>query len=79
MKTLYLVLSIFLTVLILILAFENIAAQCNNLHFLFFQISPNPTITALAVAVIGVLTGFCYHAFIVKAFEEPEDTAEDAF
>ena len=79
MKALYLSLSVILTVLILILAFENITADCQQILFLFFPIKSNPTFLTFGVAVLGILTGMVYHAFLNKTLEEPEENADDAF
>lgn len=69
MKAFYLTGSIILTVLILILAFGNVGAQCNQLIFFFFPVDQNPTIIFLGLAVIGIITGLFYHAFIGKVLE----------
>lgn len=78
MKALYLTLSIIFTVLILLLAFGNIAAQCSGVNFLFFQVQSNPTIIFLGVGVLGILTGMFYHAFIHRIFDTtPEEDEAD--
>lgn len=69
MKAFYLTGSIIFTVLILILAFGNVSAQCGQLVFFFFPVKQNPTIVFLALAVIGIITGLFYHAFIGKMLE----------
>ncbi|MBD3330840.1 hypothetical protein GF354_04915 [Candidatus Peregrinibacteria bacterium] len=79
MKAFYLGGSIIFTALILILAFENISAQCSNLHFLFFPIQSNPTVVALGIAVIGILTGALYHAFMVRVLDSSEDEDYESF
>lgn len=79
MKALYLTGSIIFTVLILILAFENIGAQCSNLNFFFYPILSSPTIVFLGLAAIGVITGALYHAFIAKVFETGESDDEQDF
>ncbi len=78
MKALYLTLSIIFTTLILILAFGNIGAICNNVNFLFFPVRMNTTSLSLIVAVLGMITGACYHAFIVRvlATSDEEDEAD---
>lgn len=77
MKGIYLALSIIFTVIVLVLSFENISAQCSNLNLLFFPIRSNPTIVLLGTAVVGVITGMFYHAFLAKVFEtSPEDEDE---
>ncbi len=77
MKALYLTLSIILTVLLLVVAFGNIDAQCSQLHFLFYAVDSNPTIVVLAIAVIGVLTGASYHAFIGRVLDSGDDEDDD--
>ncbi|MDA1061288.1 MAG: hypothetical protein O3B47_05890 [bacterium] len=79
MKALYLTLSIIFTVLILILSFGNIAAQCSQLKFLFYDVKQNPTIVFLGVAVVGIITGALYHAFLSKVLAVPEDEEEQNF
>jgi len=76
MKALYLTLSIIFTTFILIIAFENISAQCSNINFLFFPIQNNPTIVTLGVALIGIFTGASYHAFITRVLESTEEEEE---
>lgn len=76
MKAFLLTLSIVFTVLILILAFENIGSQCSNLLFLFFPVKESPTIVFLGIAVLGMITGALYHAFwnrMLATTEEEED------
>ncbi|MBD3360230.1 hypothetical protein GF366_00340 [Candidatus Peregrinibacteria bacterium] len=79
MKALYLTLSIIFTALILILAFENIGAQCSNMNFFFFPLRQNPTIVFLGIAVIGIITGLFYHAFIIRVLAGPAEDEEDVF
>jgi len=79
MKALYLTGSIILTVLILILAFGNIGAQCSNANFLWIPLQQaNPTFIVLAVAVVGILTGMLYAGFLSRVFSSsPEEEDED--
>lgn len=64
MKAIYLTGSIIFTVLILILAFENIQSTCSNIKFLFYPVNVGPTMIIMGVAVIGMITGALYHSFI---------------
>lgn len=77
MKAFYLTASIIFTVLILVLAFGNIGAQCSNLVFFFYPIKQNPTIVVLGMAVIGIITGALYHGFITRVLAAPESEEED--
>lgn len=73
MKMFYLIGSVVFTVLILILAFENIGATCTNLNFFFYEVSQGPTLVILGISVIGILTGILYHAFFQKMMGPSED------
>ena len=76
MKALYLALSIIFTALILILAFENIQAQCSGMFFFFYDVKSNPTIVTLTIALLGIITGAVYHALfsrMVGTDEESDD------
>jgi uncharacterized integral membrane protein len=77
MKAFYLAGSIIFTVIILIIAFGNIQAQCAMLTFFFFPVKANPTIVILGFSVIGIITGLFYHAFIVRVLESGVDEDED--
>lgn len=79
MKALYLAGSIIFTTLILVLAFENINAQCSQINFLFYDVRFSPTFIILVVSVIGIVTGALYHAFLGKIFESAEDEENEDF
>lgn len=79
MKAFYLTASIIFTVLILILAFGNIGAQCSNTVFFFYTVDQNPTIIFLGLAILGIITGAFYHAFISNVLETPEDEKDEDF
>ena len=76
MKALYLTLSIIFTTLILILAFENISAQCSNMNFFFISVQQNPTMVILGIAVIGIFTGASYNAFISRVLASSDEEEE---
>ena len=77
MKVLYLAGSILFTALVLILSFENIGAQCSNMNFFFYPVRQSPTIVLLGMAVIGIITGSLYHAFVTRVLESPDEEDED--
>lgn len=79
MKAFYLTMSIILTVVILLLAFGNIGAQCSQLKFFFSDIRWNPTVLFLFIGVLGIITGAFYHAFLTKLFATPEDEEDEIF
>lgn len=79
MKAIYLTLSIIFTVLVLILAFENIGAQCSMLKFFFYDINQNPTLVIMSVAVIGIITGALYHAFVSRVLATSEEEEDQKF
>lgn len=79
MKAIYLTLSIIFTVVILVLSFENIGAQCSMLKFLFYDVKQNPTFVILSVAVIGIITGALYHAFVSRVLATTEEEEDQKF
>lgn len=79
MKAIYLTLSIIFTVIILVLSFENIGAQCSMLKFLFYDVKQNPTFVILSVAVIGIITGALYHAFVSRVLATTEEEEDQKF
>jgi uncharacterized integral membrane protein len=79
MKALYLTGSIIFTVTILILAFGNIGAQFSNMTFFFYSVNSSPTIIIMGIAVIGIITGMLYHAFISKVLDSTPDDEESDF
>ena len=72
MKTIYLILSVLLTAAILVIAFTNINSGCSTLTVLNYPISANPALLLLSVAVLGILTGVFYHAFIAKLLDSED-------
>ncbi|MEK7673273.1 MAG: hypothetical protein AAB373_05305 [Patescibacteria group bacterium] len=73
MKMFYLTGSLVFTVLILILAFENIGATCSFLNFFFYEVEQSPTLVILGISVIGILTGILYHAAFQKMMGSKEE------
>lgn len=78
MKAFFLTASIILTVIVLIIAFGNIGATCSDIKFLFYSVDASPTIIILGVAVLGIITGAFYHAFVSRVLDTP-DEEEEAF
>ena len=76
MKTFYIVASVFFTVLILVLSFGNVGAQCSQVVFLFYPVRENITIVTLAIAVIGVVTGAFYHALFRRITDVADEDEE---
>lgn len=79
MKALYLAGSIVFSVLILILAFGNIDSQWSGMNFFFYTVDFSPTIIILLIAVIGIITGALYHAFLSQALNTSEEEEDQEF
>ncbi|MBU2524233.1 hypothetical protein KKG71_03490 [Patescibacteria group bacterium] len=79
MKYFYLTGAILLTVVILILGFGNITAQCQQLFFFYQSVNNTIPVTFLvfAVAFLGIVTGFFYSAFLRSLVEEARSEEED--
>lgn len=75
MKMFYLVGAIFFTVLILILAFENIGGACNYLQFFFASIDPqtSPTFLMFGTAFLGAITGALYFGFLTELLKNSDE------
>lgn len=67
--------SIFFTVLILILAFENIGGSFQGFLFLFSSLpqSTSPFFVVTGIAVIGIITGIFYTGLITQLLKRDDD------
>jgi uncharacterized integral membrane protein len=79
MKAFYLTVALILTVLILVVSFENSASQCSALSFLFMRTTQNTTVVMLGIAVLGVITGFLYRSFLGLVFDSKDEEEDDDF
>ncbi len=79
MKIFYLAGSIIFTVLVLLVAFGNVGAVCNQMNFLSIPIKKSPVLVILTVAIIGMICGAMYHAFIVRVLDSGDDDESDEF
>ncbi len=79
MKIFYLVGSIIFTVLILLVAFGNVGAMCNYMNFLSIPVKQSPVLVILTVAIIGIVCGAMYHAFVVRVLDSGDDDESDEF
>lgn len=79
LKYLYLVGALVTTVIIFIIAFENIQAICVDMVIFFTSVSTSTTPTMLIfwIAALGILCGFFYHGLIHSLFTKKEDEDED--
>ncbi len=78
LRTFFLTGSIVLLIIILIVAFQNIQAQCNFVTFFFFSIESNtsPTIMILIVSFIGIITGAFLMGLIMSFLSKEEEYDE---
>ena len=78
LRTFFLSGSIVLTIIILIIAFQNIQAQCNFITFFFFAAdsSMSPTLMIFAVSLVGVIAGMLYMGLIMSFISREEDDDE---
>ncbi|KKP37564.1 MAG: hypothetical protein UR28_C0029G0046 [Candidatus Peregrinibacteria bacterium GW2011_GWF2_33_10] len=79
MLILFILLSAAFSVLILILAFENIAAQCNYLQFFLAPISATTSITFLifGVAFLGIIAGASYAGLVWAIFSKNGNSEDE--
>ncbi len=78
MKFIYLAGSIILTVIILILGFENVQGQCNFISIFLTDLAPSiaPTFLFFGFAALGILTGMFYSAFISTLLKQSSDEGD---
>lgn len=78
LRTFFLSGSIVLTIIILIVAFQNIQAQCNFVTFFFFEADSGtaPTFLVFAVSLVGIITGMLYMGLIMSFISKDEDDEE---
>ncbi len=79
MRVLYLVGSIISFVVVLVLAFENIQASCNQLNFFFWELNSSiaPTFVLFGAAIIGMITGGFLTLLATSVLSEPEEDEDD--
>ncbi|MFC1600362.1 hypothetical protein ACFL3T_05010 [Patescibacteria group bacterium] len=78
LRTFFLSGSIVLTIIVLIIAFQNIQAMCNFVTFFFFSVDSgtSPTIMIFVVALLGILTGMMYMGLMMSFLSKEEDDGE---
>jgi len=78
LRTFFLSGSIVLTIIVLIVAFQNIQAMCNFVTFFFFSIESktSPTIMIFVVAILGIITGMMYMGLLMSFLSKEEDDDE---
>ena len=77
MKGFFITGSIIFTVLILIVAFENIAGACQGFLFLFtsFPQSTSPFFIVIGIAALGGITGIFYSGLINQLLKKDDEEA----
>lgn len=81
MKVFSLVASVLLSVLILIIAFENIQAQLNFITVLFWELPTtfSPTFFILGISALGMVTGAFMCSLFRSIFSDSDEDEEDNF
>jgi hypothetical protein len=67
--------SIVLVVIILIVAFQNIGAQCNFITYFFFAVdaSTPPTVLIFIISLLGIFTGVMLMGLVLSLMSKEED------
>jgi len=78
LRTFFLTGSIVLVVIILIVAFQNIGAQCNFITYFFFGVdaSTPPTILIFIISLLGMFTGIMLMGLFLSFTNKEEDDQE---
>ncbi|MFA6528854.1 MAG: hypothetical protein WCT46_04950 [Candidatus Gracilibacteria bacterium] len=78
MKAFYITGSIIMTVIILILAFENIQSSCDGLLIMFYSLpTSTPTGTIFFEAILGIITGVFYTQLFRSIVEKSDEDDDD--
>ena len=72
MKAFFLTGSILLTVIILILAFENMGISCGDFLFVFSSIE-TPFFIVVGLCGVGILTGIFYTGLVMQILNSGKD------
>jgi len=75
MKGFFLTASILFTVLILIIAFENIGGSCQGFMFLFYSLpqGTSPFFIVAGLSLLGGVTGIFYTALAMQLLKEKQE------
>lgn len=73
MKAFFLVGSIILTVIILVVAFQNFSATLTGFQVFFTPIDTNPTIIIFGIALLGIFAGGFYFGFLTSFLKGEEE------
>ncbi len=75
MKAFFLTGSIILTVLILIIAFENLGATLTNFMLIFTTLD-SPFFMVLGISIIGILAGIFYTGLVTSLLNSGKEEEE---
>lgn len=73
MKLFYLVGSVVSTVLILIVAFQNLGATFDGFTVFFTPIELNGTLVVFGISLLGIIAGAFYYGFLTSLLKSSED------
>lgn len=76
MKTFFLVGSILFTVLILIVAFQNLGTSFSGFTVFFSEIDANGTLIIFGIALLGIFAGGFYFGFINSLLRSNQEEEE---
>lgn len=81
LRTFFISGSIVFAIVLLVIAFQNIQAQCNLVTFFFFSVGSNtsPTFMIFGVSIIGIITGMLLMGLIMSLLSNDEDGEDDEF
>jgi len=79
LRTFFLSGSIVLTIIILVIAFQNIQAQCTFVTFFFYAAdsTTSPTFLVFAVSLVGIMAGMLYMGLIMSFISKDEDDDDE--
>lgn len=78
MKTIYAVGSAILTVVILIVAFQNFGTDFKGFMVFFTEVDANGTLVVFGVSLLGILAGGFYFGFLNSLFGSGNEDDEES-
>lgn len=77
MKTFYLVGSIIFTVLLLIVAFQNLGNSFSGFTVFFAEVDTNGTLVVFGIALLGMFAGGFYFGFLNSLLKSNQEDEEE--
>lgn len=76
MKSFFVIGSIFFSVVILIIGFQNFGSSFDGFTIFFTELQINGTLTIFGIAMLGIMTGAFYYGLITELIKQRQEDEE---